>query len=298
MKYILFFTMFICTSTISLAQVTIGSTEAPLKGAILQLKENNNLGANSTRGMMLPRIQLLPSGKIKGSETLVLGIESTGLIIYNTIETDEYCIGTYIWGDGKWTHLQAYDALSNEADNYNPTTGILKDIEGNEYTTAKFGKAGVWMTQNLRTEKYLKCGELRTFPVNGASGVVDSDTERQIGYPNMHGASISTRIFYDANKHLGLLYNWCAATNRTNATSDELHDAVGVQGICPDGWHVPSAAEMRILMEEINENTSKYSSLSDIKNNVTGTTFQKLGKAVLASSQPLIGSSANNGAST
>lgn len=297
MRLFTFITIVVSTFSVATAQVTIGSSEAPLQGALLQLKENNNLEANSTKGLLLPRVQLLPTGKIKGSENINLENESTGLLVYNTVETDEYCIGVYIWENGKWTYLHENEESTNESTNYSPTTGILKDIEGNEYTTGDFGRAGIWMTQNLRTEKYVKCGELRTFPINGTPGVVDSDAERQIGYPNVYAGSISTRTFYDANKHLGLLYNWCAATNRINAVSDELRDATGVQGICPDGWHLPSAAEMRELMEEINENTSKYSSLSDIKTNISGTTLQKLGKAVLANNQPKIGTSAFNGSS-
>jgi uncharacterized protein (TIGR02145 family) len=42
----------------------------------------------------------------------------------------------------------------------------------------------------------------------------------------------------------GFLYNWAAATNRSTALY-ALNNMV--QGICPDGWHLPSDAEWNTL---------------------------------------------------
>lgn len=45
-------------------------------------------------------------------------------------------------------------------------------------------------------------------------------------------------------KTYGVLYNWQAAMN--GAVQSELNPS-GVQGVCPDGWHLPSQAEWNIL---------------------------------------------------
>ena len=291
-----------CSVSFSLSvnsQVTIGSDEKPAAGALLQLKNIDGVegsGPNSTKGLGLPRIEILPNGKIKGSESLTLDNELMGMIGYNIVETDEYCIGLHVWDGSQWIDLTNKQAI-NETNNYDSSTGILQDVEGNQYTTARFGDAGIWMTQNLRTEKYYKCGELRDFAINGLGGAVDSDSERQIGYPNVFGASISTKAYFNNRPELGVLYNWCAATNRVNATADEENDLTGVQGICPDGWHVSSTQEVIRLVEEVNQNTSKYSTLSDIKSTDLGKENTGLGRAMLSSNQPKIGTKAHHGVS-
>ncbi len=43
----------------------------------------------------------------------------------------------------------------------------------------------------------------------------------------------------------GRLYNWFQALGRTAGTTVEVDE--GVQGICPDGWHVPTQAEWQTL---------------------------------------------------
>ncbi|MDU1891554.1 MAG: hypothetical protein E6767_12775 [Dysgonomonas sp.] len=101
------------------AQVTIGLNEAPVEGALLQLKEIENINdgsANSTRGMMLPRVNLVGVWDAKIGATTDFTQESdyhTGLFVYNlfdntAIETDEdklLCVGPYVWDGLKWVRL-------------------------------------------------------------------------------------------------------------------------------------------------------------------------------------------------
>ena len=86
-------------------QVTIGSIEKPIEGALLQLKENENLGANTTKGLQLPRVI------IKDINELNIGIENIpkseymdhkGLIVFNTAGLTP---GIYIWNGAEWQHL-------------------------------------------------------------------------------------------------------------------------------------------------------------------------------------------------
>lgn len=112
--------------------------------------------------------------------------------------------------------------------------------EGREkVTTEKYFVDGVWMTQNLNA---------KTIPDGTPIGLSDgnntsSATEPRYAYPN-----------YDANNYnpvtalsKGLLYNWFAASNGENQTTKgqrgSSNNDVRIQGICPQGWHLPSAQE-------------------------------------------------------
>ena len=53
---------------------------------------------------------------------------------------------------------------------------------------------------------------------------------------------------YDASTTYGLLYNWPAAMNGTSTE--------GAQGICPDGWHIPTQAEYNTLIAYVSSTSS------------------------------------------
>jgi uncharacterized protein (TIGR02145 family) len=74
------------------------------------------------------------------------------------------------------------------------------------------------------------------------------------------------------NPRFGLLYNWPAATGNQNPSTtgtDQGEQADGtdptlrVQGICPDGWHLPSDKEWNDLEAEIYNFPQKYISYAD-----------------------------------
>ena len=99
----------------------------------------------------------------------------------------------------------------------------VTDIDGNVYKTVKLGNQ-VWMAQNLRTTRY---ADGRKIPL----GTTESFDVAYRYYPNNNRANVSK---------YGYLYNWPAVMN--GSASSEANPS-GVQGICPDGWHVPSDAE-------------------------------------------------------
>lgn len=85
----------------------------------------------------------------------------------------------------------------------------VTDYDGNTYDAVRIGSQ-VWMAANLRTTHYAN-GE----PVEG------------------HSPSTNTSKY-------GLLYDWHTTMHGANSSSN---NPSGVQGICPNGWHVPSDAE-------------------------------------------------------
>lgn len=106
-------------------------------------------------------------------------------------------------------------------------TSTIIDIDGNTYNTVQIGNQ-CWMRENLRTTKYADNTDI-------AQGSESSYSIAYWYYPN---DDASNRTPY------GLLYNWPAVMHGAAASSASPS---GVQGICPDGWHVPSDAEWKQL---------------------------------------------------
>jgi len=98
----------------AVSQVTIGSGIAPAKGALLDLKQNDQKN-NSTKGVLFPRVllssehELYPMFGENGTETQEyssnknkLKEEHKGLIVYNLSEENDFNEGLYIWDGTLW----------------------------------------------------------------------------------------------------------------------------------------------------------------------------------------------------
>jgi len=125
-----------------------------------------------------------------------------------------------------------------------PGTPTVTDYDGNIYHTVKIGDQ-CWMKENMRTTHY----------ANG--GII----------PEGSTSSSTTPYYYDydtsgiALAQRGYLYNWPAVMH--GAGSSDANPS-GVQGICPNGWHVPSDAEWDQL-----ENYLRSQSLYKIDGDIT-----------------------------
>lgn len=109
----------------------------------------------------------------------------------------------------------------------------VKDAEGNLYKTVRIGNQ-TWMAQNLKVRKYADGTPILQ--------VKDKDT-----WFNFSEAS-KAYCYYDNepnNSYIyGALYTWAAASN--GSESSDLNPS-GIQGVCPDGWHLPSDSEWKEL---------------------------------------------------
>lgn len=111
----------------------------------------------------------------------------------------------------------------------------VTDYDGNTYSTVQIGSQ-CWMKQNLRTTHY----------ANGTSIALGSSTSTTTAYryyPNNSSSNVST---------YGYLYNWKAVMRNSSSSSA---NPSGVQGICPNGWHVPSDAEWTQLTNYVGNQT-------------------------------------------
>ncbi|MFT3993223.1 MAG: FISUMP domain-containing protein [Dysgonomonas sp.] len=133
-----------------------------------------------------------------------------------------------------------------------------------DFYSADFGVAGRWMITNLAAANYsssivLPSGFSLTYGVVGslAGGNVNQ------GYYSYPNANVTA---YNANPYMGYLYNFSGATGGAkigvNANQANNPSLPSVQGICPDGWHVPSDYEWTQLENEIIDNTTKYAYVS------------------------------------
>ena len=136
--------------------------------------------------------------------------------------------------------------ISNTITRNRPTDcGVVADYDGNLYKTVVIGDQ-CWMRENLRTTHYADGTAI-------AEGTESSTTTpyRYKGYVSDAQHQQDPSIFV----RCGYLYNWTAVMH--GAPSSNANPS-GVQGICPNGWHVPSWAEWQQLITFVQTQSRYY----------------------------------------
>ncbi len=123
----------------------------------------------------------------------------------------------------------------------------VTDVEGNEYKTVDIGSQ-TWMAENLRVTKYPDGTPIKEIKSNAAWAALQNT--------NLGADAAYCWYDYDSIQYAqtyGALYTWQAVMGAKEGVDALSSDAKpsGVQGICPDGWHVPSRAEWEQLEEYI-----------------------------------------------
>ena len=110
----------------------------------------------------------------------------------------------------------------------------LQDNDGNIYNTVQIGNQ-CWMKENLRSEHYADGTEI---PFGGDLGYENESYNHSDDFPFYYNnLEVSTSL-------CGYLYNW-ASVMRGGLSSNA--NPSGIQGVCPNGWHVPSTSEWEQL---------------------------------------------------
>ena len=112
-----------------------------------------------------------------------------------------------------------------------PGMPTVTDFDNNVYNTVKIGSQ-CWMKENLRTTHY----------ADGTLIVMGTSTSTTTGYRYNPGNSATNVSTY------GYLYNWPAVVKGVTGSVDKPSC---LQGICPNGWHVPSNAEWTELTDYV-----------------------------------------------
>lgn len=110
---------------------------------------------------------------------------------------------------------------------------MVMDADGNIYRTVKIGDQ-VWMSENLKSTMY---ADKTPVPFVKDSAQWFHFTRESLGYCWYENVETHGYAY-------GALYSWPAATRAFNGISTIEE---GVQGICPDGWHLPSDDEWKEL---------------------------------------------------
>jgi uncharacterized protein (TIGR02145 family) len=105
-----------------------------------------------------------------------------------------------------------------------PNAPIVTDADGNVYPTIQIGNQ-CWMGKNLNVGR----------PVTSTVRFFDHADVSDNGITEKYRLNNNP----DSSNLYGGLYDWYEAMAYT--------DIVGGQGICPDGWHIPTDAEWAIL---------------------------------------------------
>ncbi len=153
----------------------------------------------------------------------------TGLSEWTT-----YYIRSYATNETGTTYGQQLTFTAN-----NPIT----DYDDNSYQTIKIGNQ-IWMAENLKTTHYANGTEITLVENNTAWEALSYTDEAYCYYDN----SVSNKDVY------GSLYTWSAAMD---GASSSAANPSGVQGACPDGWHLPSDNEWKVLEMELGMSASE-----------------------------------------
>ena len=157
-------------------------------------------------------------------------------LIYNrkSISTYVRCVEDDAAGNDAMCKIDWPKDDVNKGSTYDAETGILTDErDGNKYRVTEIGDQ-VWMAQNLRYA-YLQ----PTYQLDSSSfchGHVESNCKSYGRYYLWSAAMDSAGIFSKDGEGCG--YNWknCSPKQYT-------------RGVCPEGWHIPSAEEWNTLIE-------------------------------------------------
>ena len=123
--------------------------------------------------------------------------------------------------------------------------------DGKVYKTVTINDQ-VWFAQNLAYLPEVSLSETAN----------QKDGKQRYYVLNYEGEDVAAAKATEEYTTYGVLYNWNAAMGQDNATSGDP-DAIpsGIQGACPEGWHIPSLAEWKKMEEYV------ASQLPDVKGN-------------------------------
>lgn len=153
-----------------------------------------------------------------------------------------------------------------------PAKDGIKDICGNIYSVVNIGNQ-TWMAENMRCDKYdteseaykkgidyvvkMPCNDgynYNPFFINASDPnewfLCDRETDETAkSLCRQKGLSILTK---EDISSLGYLYNWAAAVGLKDGAASKAQKSEfnkPRQGICPNGWHVPTAQELNELIK-------------------------------------------------
>ena len=170
---------------------------------------------SSTKGFLIPRMIQ--------SEIEAIISPADGLLVYNTADHRFYF---FDGGDNLWKKLEVGSGTIIPGG----CSGTFTDVrDGKSYAQVQIGNQ-CWMAENLNVGTMINS-------TNGGAGAdgnqSDEGTIEKYCYENIAANCVT----------YGGLYQWNELMQYTTTE--------GVQGVCPDGWHIPTDAEWCALENEV-----------------------------------------------
>ncbi len=200
---------------------------------------------------------------------------NTGIYSLNTseISTGTYYIGGKITDSTNYLYNYAPGRVTIEELGINETGEFTDSRDDNTYKWIKIGEQ-IWMAENLA---YLP----KVAPEYDGSLYIP--LYYVYAYQGRDVAEAKATSYYS---DFGVFYNWAAAMAEENSSNTNPSE---VKGICPNGWHLPSASEWTQLLDYLISNGYNYDG---------STSGNKAGKSVASKNNWLysytLGSPGNN----
>ena len=196
--------------------------------------------------------------KVTSTSTLGTNVNTT---ISGLSSNTTYYVRTFATNPFGTTYSSAYKTVKTPIN----CGSTLTDQDGNTYATVKIGSQ-CWMKTNMKATKFDNVETVGsssdeiTFKYTGSSSNMSSTTPYRY-YPN--GSS-------GKQNNYGWLYNGPAATgygvtNYPNGSNMATSQGK-TQGICPRGWHIPTASEWSTLNSALDNSTNWQSFTSSSTN--------------------------------
>jgi len=139
----------------------------------------------------------------------------------------------------------------------------LTDYDGNSYRIAEIG-GKTWMAENLRVTHY-------------ADGTPIEHVDYAWDWFQLEPGDRAYCWYNDdtANAdHFGALYTWAAAVNGADTLDS---DTTLIQGVCPDGWHLPTDTEWKEMEIHLGMSTASADELEKWRGDDVGGKLKQSG---------------------
>jgi uncharacterized protein (TIGR02145 family) len=217
MKKTLILVTLLLVSIKIIAQVGIGTT-TPDPNAVLDI-------VSTDKGFLPPRV----------ANVAAIATPVAGLMIYDeSNQCMRYYNGT-IWSDCMGNITPASPC---------GTATTMTDIDGNTYPIVAIDDK-CWMAADLKTSRYPN-GDAIPYIDDNATWVALADNNTDDAY-SFYGDSDNDGNVDIAYPDYGALYSYSAAIGDNWSRDNSATNSEGGQGICPDGWHLPTDAEWTTL---------------------------------------------------
>jgi uncharacterized protein (TIGR02145 family) len=138
-----------------------------------------------------------------------------------------------------------------------------RDQSGKGYAAVRIGDQ-VWMAENLA---YLPA----VSPPSDGSNI-----DKYYYVYRYYSNNVAEAKALDTYSEYGVLYNWAAAVNG-GVGSNSVPS--GVQGACPDGWHIPSDEEWKVLERNLGMDEAEVSKTGWRNSGTAGGKLKEAGNA-------------------